>query len=1150
MQEINCIPSIFQTVAHGFPHRPNCLAFDPTLGLLAIGTRNGEIRVYVNHHKFVLELCLKVLFSFLLILLSNNLYGKPGVELEAKIDAEIEVRQILFVENRGQLVTLCEDSSIYLWQISSKKDESGKNVTVLEKTKTCETFNKEHREGNLKKPTTLTVDLKSNRLLVGTQGGNIFALDLKTLDLMDVIIYQDVVLQNIPDEHKRTNPGEVETILLQPGNDDKILIGYNKGLMVLWDNEKLVADHYYVANQQLESVCWLRNGEQFMSSHNDGGYIVWNVNDNINPSESSKIPYGPFPCKPLTKIVWKTVRNSDDFIIFSGGMPRASFSDKNTVSVIQGTIDTGKQRVLDFSSKVIDFIVIDGDADDEYDNPKALIVLSEEELVAIDLRSEEWLQYRLPYLWSVHSSAITCVQHYSDISQELLDKIVDAGKRQSEGKYSFGEWPITGGEIDENAYKEGKDILITGHEDGSVRFWSAGGVCMQHIYTLQTKKLFTSPDDDIAPIDGDEVPLGGSADSEWPAFQKVGTYDPYSDDCRLAVRKVTLCPLNNILAVAGTAGQVVVFDFKEDDAEESLTVTPVDIVPDGEGFVWKGHAKLNHTVGKVKLEAGFQPRSILQISPPAAVTALTVHSNWSLVAAGTSHGFTVFDYLQNKSVMSKSTLKTVDLNTTAGSDALISRRKSFKKSLRESFRRLRKGRSQRGKKSPAEKAASPASTSSLPPGETSVKSILSNDSVKTVERSVEARSDDGMGSMVRCLYFANACITNVSSALTPTLWAGTNAGTVYVFTITIPAEEKRDSESVTCQLAKEIQLKHKAPVIFIHIVDTLGNPLPEVGEEKGEKNKYSTSVPSRVLICSEEQFKLFTLPALKPFCKSKLTAHEGSHARRIAIARFVSKSDERHVENCLMCLSNQGDITIYTLNDLKRQLQSTLTKREDINGISNSAFTKDAEGVFLHSPCEFRRFSFSAKRCLKLNWLLTGVAIETVEPAVEAIETISENPEKEAEPDENVDATKSTIDEADLSLDIIKEVCENQIEPENETKTQTVETKTVKKVEVIVSHNGDVKSEEDVKESVTKSVTVNNECITEVTKITNGEIESVERKIEHLKSDADSDGLNESTKSDKGEIERVLEYCKNEIEANDAKKSAMIMSQNGDANEP
>ena len=39
-------------------------------------------------------------------------------------------------------------------------------------------------------------------------------------------------------------------------------------------------------------------------------------------------------------------------------MPRASYNDKNTVSIVQGSLESGKHHVLDFTSKVIDFLVI------------------------------------------------------------------------------------------------------------------------------------------------------------------------------------------------------------------------------------------------------------------------------------------------------------------------------------------------------------------------------------------------------------------------------------------------------------------------------------------------------------------------------------------------------------------------------------------------------------------------------------------------------------------------------------------------------------------------------------------------------------------------------------------------------------------------
>jgi len=45
---------------------------------------------------------------------------------------------------------------------------------------------------------------------------------------------------------------------------------------------------------------------------------------------------------------------SDAFIVFSGGMPRASYGDRHTVSVVHGD----SHVVFDLTSEVVDFIVL------------------------------------------------------------------------------------------------------------------------------------------------------------------------------------------------------------------------------------------------------------------------------------------------------------------------------------------------------------------------------------------------------------------------------------------------------------------------------------------------------------------------------------------------------------------------------------------------------------------------------------------------------------------------------------------------------------------------------------------------------------------------------------------------------------------------
>ena len=49
-----------RNITYGFPHKPSCMGWDPELKLLAVGTKNGQIRVF----------------------------GKPGVEIIGQLEKE------------------------------------------------------------------------------------------------------------------------------------------------------------------------------------------------------------------------------------------------------------------------------------------------------------------------------------------------------------------------------------------------------------------------------------------------------------------------------------------------------------------------------------------------------------------------------------------------------------------------------------------------------------------------------------------------------------------------------------------------------------------------------------------------------------------------------------------------------------------------------------------------------------------------------------------------------------------------------------------------------------------------------------------------------------------------------------------------------
>lgn len=103
------------------------------------------------------------------------------------------------------------------------------------------------------------------------------------------------------------------------------------------------------------------------------------------------------------------------------------------------------------------------------------------------------------------------------------------------------------------------------------------------------------------------------------------------------------------------------------------------------------------------------------------------------------------------------------------------------------------------------------------------------------------------------------------------------------------------------------------------------------------------------------------MPHLKAKWKYKLTAYDGSRIRKVAFVNFRSRSDENYSENDVACLSNLGDLSIYSVTNLKQQLVASSLKREDIVGISSFTFTKYGQGFFLVSASEYSRVTLSAR---------------------------------------------------------------------------------------------------------------------------------------------------------------------------------------------
>lgn len=97
----------------------------------------------------------------------------------------------------------------------------------------------------------------------------------------------------------------------------------------------------------------------------------------------------------------------------------------------------------------------------EDQDPHAIIVLLQNDLVIVDLLTPGFPCFENPYPMDIHESAVTCCLYVADCPGDLIPALYSVGAQGHSG-FSKREWPINGGEWGSLApsYAE---VIITGY---------------------------------------------------------------------------------------------------------------------------------------------------------------------------------------------------------------------------------------------------------------------------------------------------------------------------------------------------------------------------------------------------------------------------------------------------------------------------------------------------------------------------------------------------------------------------------------------------------------------------------------------------------------------------------------------------------------
>ncbi|XP_014190225.1 syntaxin-binding protein 5-like isoform X12 [Haplochromis burtoni] len=1007
-----------KTVRHGFPYQPTALAFDPVQKILAIGSRSGGVRIL----------------------------GRPGVDCYCQHESGAAVLQLQFLINEGALVSACADDTLHLWNLRQRRP------AILHSLK----FNRE-------RITFCHLPFQSKWLYVGTERGNTHIVNIESFVLSGYVIMWNKAIEL----STKTHPGPVVHLSDSPKDEGKLLIGFESGTIVQWDLRGKKADFRIYYDEAIHSVSWHHEGKQFMCSHSDGSLTLWNLRNTTKPFQVT-FPHGKIQkdarkesCKPILKVEYKTCRNSEPFVIFSGGLSYDKAGRRPALTIMHGKAIT----VLEMDYPIVEFMVLcETPYNNEVQEPYAVVVLLEKDLIVVDLTQSNYPVFENPYPMDIHESPVTCTAYFADCPPDIIPILYSIGAKHKKTGYSQKEWPISGGTwtLGSHTYPE---IIITGHADGSIKFWDASAITLQMLYKMKTSKVF-------------EKPKAG----EGRAAELVEE-DPF------AIQMVSWCPQSRMFCVVGISAHIILYRFSKYDANTQIVSLEVRLQCDSDDVISPSENENNPSFSEpgshspqphhhhqhpaspgsrtpegikdsipclkvkdraVRVPPGYQSELVIQLlwvdgEPPQQITSLDINSAYGLLAFGNCNGLAVVDYLQKTVILCMSTLdlygstdpyqrltRSPRRNRQSTSEFCMRGLSNFysdsKKRIRTSYQSLTeltdnqqsidmernksptsdhvnghctsptsqpcsagKPRIPMGPEGPRltrrgpgrppfRKAQSAACMEiSLPVSHTEE----SRENSFTRSRSSSVSSiDRDTKEAVTTLQFGESYGRKNDVLPTPCLWVGTSLGVVLLIPMSIPTDqEERMEEPVTMGVSGAV-LMLKGSVLRFSFLDCMGaliQPPYEVWRDhnapedpdRPRRRKLVHFSPSSsqdacgdghlAVVCSERQAKVFLMPS-----QSCLFVHN------ITESSFVLRADVVSVCNsvCLACFCANGHVMTLSLPSLRPLMDVNYLPLTDMRIARTFYFTNGGQALYLSSPTEVQRITYSQEMCDNLQEML------------------------------------------------------------------------------------------------------------------------------------------------------------------------------------
>ncbi|CAI2322918.1 unnamed protein product [Caenorhabditis sp. 36 PRJEB53466] len=354
-----------KVVRHGFPEDPRCMAYDPVQRLVAIGTGRGHIRMI----------------------------GDAGVDYLLKHESGEPVLHMQFLINEGGLITSCGSDSIHLWNYRQKTAEIVHSVQLSKESVTA-----------------IHLPVAGKWLYIGTDKGNVYFLCLNSFLLSPYVINWNKAI----DLSCRIHPGPVRQLSISPVENTKLLIIYDKGILVQWNLTTREVDRFPL-DPPIKSIHWHFDGRQVLTGNVDGSISLFNHKKCTEPLQRIT-PHGTGSCRPIQQIEWKHITESETLTILKGGK---------------------SATVLEMDWPIIQFIPL---AQNIWNGipqaPHSVAVLLKHDFMVLDLAQQGHPVIESPHAMNIHESPVTCISYFSDCPLDLIGALTLVGTKQRNKEFS------------------------------------------------------------------------------------------------------------------------------------------------------------------------------------------------------------------------------------------------------------------------------------------------------------------------------------------------------------------------------------------------------------------------------------------------------------------------------------------------------------------------------------------------------------------------------------------------------------------------------------------------------------------------------------------------------------------------------------------